>query len=102
MDSRRKIWRGVLAHLAARKTPTFTAGDVASELDDVWENPGGDGGSAYAGAAQLLRRLQTWGHVRVIGFEPSESGLGRRRKLYEVTDHGRKCAKYYKRQAVKK
>lgn len=86
-----KIWREVLAYLAKKKLAEFTAADVADGF-----------GMEYANAAQLLKRLQTWGHVRVIGFDPAvhanpktKGKGGRRRKVYELTEHGLKSAKYH-------
>jgi len=66
--------------------PTFTAGDLLEDLD-----------LDYPGAAQVLKRLQGWGCVRVVGFESPEGGHGRRRKLYEVTEHGRRKVEREKR-----
>lgn len=87
MPRPRKIWRSVLAGLASdgRNPGTFTAGDVSD-----------DAGISYPSAAQLLKRLQMWGCVRVIGFAPPDgkSGRGRRRKVFELTDHGRNAAKW--------
>jgi DNA-binding MarR family transcriptional regulator len=83
-----KIWRQVLARISSKNPPEFTAGDVAKDF-----------GMAYANAAQLLRRLQNWGHIRVLAFDPpAGGGAGRRRKVYEMTDHGKKVAKYHREQ----
>ena len=102
-DDEIKFWKGVLLHLAGRKgSEEFTAGDVAAEV-----------GVPYAAAAQLLKRLQVWGDVRVVGFSPavraepnpkkggSRRGAagGRQRKVYILTDHGKKKAAYIEREA---
>lgn len=83
-----KIWRKALAKMSLKNPPEFTAADVSKEL-----------GMAYSNAASLLKRLQTWGHIRVLGFDPpAGGGAGRRRKVYEMTDHGKKVAKYHREQ----
>jgi hypothetical protein len=80
-----KVWREAVKTLVRRSPPPrrFNAGDVAGWM-----------GLTYAYAAQLLGRLQGWGHVRLVGFAPAKGGIGRRRKVYEVTPHGVKAARY--------
>ena len=88
MPRPKKIWRGDLSGLAEENPPRqFTAADVAQEQE-----------LSYAAASNLLRRLKTWGHIRLVGFLPaaSKTGQGRRKKVYEVTDHGRKSAAFRK------
>lgn len=81
---RRKIWREALRRLGKKNPPEFTAEDVSKEFD-----------LTYAGAAQLLKRLQSWGHIRLIAFDPpAGGGVGRRRKVYELTKHGVNAANY--------
>lgn len=77
------IWHGVLAH-CAEECPAagFTAADLEQGLK-----------MAYPCAAQVLKRLQTWGYLRVVGFAPPAGGRGRRRKVYEVTASGAAKAK---------
>jgi len=78
----KRIWRTVLVALAAQNPPrTFSAMDVAEEFELSTQS-----------AAQLLKRLRAWGKIRLSGFEPSESGMGRRRMLFEVTADGRRAA----------
>jgi len=83
-----KIWRGVLEWLGGRKE--FNAGDVAEEFD-----------LSYAGASQLLERLRKWGYLRVLGYDPAvhtnpkrKSQGGRRRKVYEVTEAGKRAIEW--------
>lgn len=84
---KRNIWREVLKKLVERNPPEFTAIDIT-----------GDFQLSYAGAAQLLKRLQSWGHIRLIAFDPpAGGGVGRRRKVYEVTKHGANAAAYVKK-----
>jgi predicted ArsR family transcriptional regulator len=86
-EAPRRIWRDALIHLASRKGDDFTAGDVAKEI-----------GLDYNGAAKLLFRLHNWSHIRQVGFEdataknPGRHPGGRRRKVYEITDKGRRAA----------
>ena len=56
-----------------------------------------DAADAYAHAAQLLRRLQLWGYLKVAGYEQNAAGRGRPRKAYTVTERGRKYLKWYGR-----
>ena len=87
-QQKRNIWRDVLKRLVQRNPPEFTAFDITGDFD-----------LSYAGAAQLLKRLQSWGHIRLIAFDPpAGGGVGRRRKVYEVTKHGEKAAAYVKRE----
>lgn len=84
---KRNIWRDVLKRLVHKNPPEFTAFDLTGVFD-----------LSYAGAAQLLKRLQSWGHIRVIAFDPpAGGGVGRRRKVYEVTKHGQNAAAYVKK-----
>lgn len=86
-EAPRRIWRDALAHLASRKGRDFTAGDLVQELT-----------LDYNAAAKLLHRLHNWSHVRVVGFEaaaarnPGRHPGGRRRKIYEITEKGRRAA----------
>jgi len=83
----RRIWRDTLIHLASRKGQDFTAGDLVEELS-----------FDYNSAAKLLFRLHNWSHIRQVGFEdaaaknPGRHPGGRRRKVYEITDKGRRAA----------
>lgn len=92
-----KIWRDVLAHVVSRKAATFTVAAVAGELD-----------LDYASAGQVVGRLRQWGHVRLVGFEDpastreNPSGRGRRRNVFEVTDHGRRAAEYHRKQSARR
>lgn len=86
----RKIWRDALALLEEHHGDgDFTAGDLVGEFDLL-----------YAGAAQLLKRLQVWGYIRVKGFAPAvhenpKGGHGgRQRKVYVITEHGKRAARY--------
>ncbi len=84
---KRKIWRDVLKRLTQKNPPEFTAVDIMGDFE-----------LSYPGAAQLLRRLQSWGHIRLIAFDPpAGGGAGRRRKVYEVTQHGKNAAAYVKK-----
>lgn len=87
-DGRERVWKGVLAHLAAIKgnPAQFSAADLVDAFEDM----------GYSSAAQILKRLQTWGHIRQTGFEASSTGRGRRRKVYEVTDHGMRAARHHR------
>lgn len=86
-------WKKILASL--ERVEEFDAGDIAKAHK-----------MTYANAAQLLKRLQGWGCIRVIGFDSAvrknpKSG-GRRRKVYEVTPHGKRSIAYHRKQAKKK
>ena len=76
-----RIWPDVVLYAAHKNPPTFTTADIQKELD--MDPPG---------ACQVLRRLQMWGQVRVVGFAAPVGGLGRRRKVYELTETGKKKA----------
>jgi len=76
------IWHKVLGYCAGTNPPTFTAADLVEGL-----------GMLYPNAAQVCKRLQNWGYLRVVGFAPPAGGRGRRRKVYEVTASGAAKAK---------
>lgn len=75
--ARTVIWRRVLWALAAKNPPAFTVADCAAACK-----------LAYPNAAQVLKHLRAWGYVRAVGFAPAAGGLGRQRKVYEVTEKG--------------
>lgn len=84
-------WKSILASLEEEEE--FDAGKVSK----THKMP-------YANAAQILRRLQTWGYIRVVGFDPAvrrnpkgRSMGGRRRKVYELTEHGKKSIMYHRK-----
>lgn len=85
-----KIWREVLEWILGRKPPEVTAGDVAGQFD-----------LSYPSASQLLERLRRWGNIRILGFDPAkrknDEGGGRRRKVYEITEKGKKTVAWSKR-----
>jgi predicted ArsR family transcriptional regulator len=93
-------WKEDLVELVDRDKE-FTTEDAAEELD-----------LTYAAAANLLKRLQGWGLLRVAGFDdpvhaakrnPGRKGDragigGRRRKVYEVTDAARRKVEWWEKQ----
>ena len=87
IEAPRRIWREALVHIVSRKGRDFTAGDLVKEL-----------GFDYNCAGKLLHRLHNWSHIRQVGFEdaaaknPGKHPGGRRRKVYEITDKGRRAA----------
>ncbi len=88
-----KIWRKVLEWLSGREE--FTAGDVAAGFD-----------LSYPGASQLLERLRRWSYIRILGFDPAKrnprkSPGGRRRKVYELTEKGKKAIEWQKKRRKK-
>ena len=83
-------WKEDLVELVDRDEE-FTTEDAADRL-----------GLTYAAAANLLKRLQGWGLLRVAGFgDPVRSNPrgrskgGRRRKVYEVTDAARRKVEWW-------
>lgn len=60
-----------------------TAADLAKEV-----------GIDYPSVLQVMRRLRSWGYVRIVGFNPPKGGLGRQRHVFEVTDKGMKKAEW--------
>lgn len=84
-------WKDILASLEGEEE--FDAGKVAKAQK-----------MPYANAAQMLKRLQNWGYIRVVGFDPAvrrnpkgRSMGGRRRKVYELTPHGKKSIEYHRK-----
>lgn len=72
-----RIWPDALLAAAETNPPTITT----ARLEDILKVSG-------PSACQVLRRLQSWGLLRHVGFEDPEGGLGRRRKVYELTTAG--------------
>lgn len=75
-------WPSALVFAAEKNPPTITSWELAEELD--LEAPS---------ACQVLRRLQSWGLLRLAGFKTPEGGIGRRQKVYELTTAGEKKVK---------
>ena len=66
-----------MLYAAEKNPPNVTTADIAEHL-----------GVEAPNACQVLRRLTSWGLLRVAGFEAPEGGIGRRRKVYELTAAG--------------
>lgn len=76
------IWPAALLAAAENNPPKITTADLEEAID-----------VDAPSACQVLRRLQSWGLLRVVGFEaartnPKNHGGGRRRKVYELTPAG--------------
>lgn len=82
-----RIWRVALEALEGMNPPASITAHQLAEVLGIHRNA----------AANLLRRLRSWGYVRLVGFAPSqgdELGRGRQRQVFELTDSGRNQANY--------
>ena len=85
-DSKKKsgswrIWPSALLVADADVQNRVTSADVVAELN-----------IEASSACQVLRRLQSWGLLRVAAFAPAigPERRGRRRKVYELTKAGQR------------
>lgn len=79
-----RIWPSALLVAAHRNPKTVTTADLVDELD-----------IEPSSACQVLRRLQSWGLLRVSSFVAATGAerRGRRRKVYELTPAGERKVK---------
>lgn len=65
----------------------FTVESITDELDIT-----------SASASMVLKRLRTWGYIRLVSFEEAEGGVGRRKHVYELTKMAHRYAEHIRRQ----